>query len=173
MNQSIHAIDALIYFAGPVKSVQANVACLAHDNIEVEDSAVAMVEFHNGARGVIEGSTCCWSRTGHPARIQLSGTKGSAFLADETLEVWDFMEERECDDAIRKHLMREGAAGLGANDPSAIDFLQHQRNFEEVVDAIAEGREPLTSSFEARKSVELIQAIYASAADDGKKVVVS
>ena len=35
MNQSIHTVDSLRYRAGPVKSVQANTACLAHERIEV------------------------------------------------------------------------------------------------------------------------------------------
>ena len=170
MNQSIHTIDALLYLAGPVKSVQANTACLAHTDIEVEDIAVAIIEFENGARGVIEGSTCTWSKDGHPSRVQLSGTEGSVFLADEAFEVWDFMNESEEDDQVRAQFMKGAEAGLGANDPSAINFYQHQRNFEEVVNAINEGREPSTNAAEARKSVELIQAIYQSAQNNGKKV---
>ena len=170
MNQSIHTIDALIYLAGPIKSVQANTACLAHTDIEVEDIAVAIVEFENGARGVIEGSTCTWSKDGHPARVQLSGTEGSVFLADEAFEIWDFMEERPEDAEIKSTLMKGQEAGLGANDPTAINFYQHQRNFEEVVTAIAEGREPTTSAAEARKPVAVIRAIYDSAQNGGAKI---
>lgn len=173
MNQSIHTIDALLYLAGPVKSVQANTACLAHVNIEVEDIAVAIVEFASGARGVIEGSTCSWSAAGHPARVQLAGTEGSAFLADEAFETWDFMKPDPIDDEVRANMMAGGGTGLGANDPSAISFYQHQRNFEEVVEAIREGRTPTTSAAEARKSVELIQAIYESARNEGKRVFLS
>ena len=170
MNQSIHTVDSLLYLAGPVKSVQANTACLAHERIEVEDIVVAIVEFESGARGVIECSTCTWSKDGHPARVQLSGTEGSVFLADEAFEIWDFMEEKPEDAEIQATLMKGQEAGLGANDPSAINFYQHQRNFEEVVNAIAEGREPTTSASEARKPVALITAIYESAQNDGKKV---
>lgn len=173
MNQSIHTIDALLYLAGPVKSVQANTACLSHTDIEVEDIAVAILEFKNGARGVIEGSTCTWSKDGHPSRVQLAGTEGSVFLADEAFEVWDFMEETAADEQIRSQFMKGAEAGLGANDPSAINFYQHQRNFEEVVNAINEGREPSTNSAEARKSVELIQAIYKSAQNGGEKVLLT
>lgn len=173
MNQSIHTIDALLHLAGPVKSVQANTACLAHTDIEVEDIAVAIVEFENGARGVIEGSTCTWSKDGHPARVQLSGTEGSVFLADEAFEVWDFMNETEEDETIRSQFMKGAETGLGANDPTAISFYQHQRNFEEVVNAIQEGREPSTCASEARKSVALIQAIYQSAQNDGAKITLS
>ena len=170
MNQSIHAIDALIHLAGPVQSVQANTACLAHDNIEVEDTAVALLEFKSGARGVIEGSTCNWSKQGHPARIQLSGTEGSVFLADEMFEVWDFMKEANEDNRIRSELMQGSQAGLGANDPNAINYQQHQRNFEEVVAAIQSGREPMTNASEARASVALIEAIYQSARENGQKI---
>jgi UDP-N-acetyl-2-amino-2-deoxyglucuronate dehydrogenase len=170
MNQSIHTIDALIYLAGPIKSVQANTACLAHTDIEVEDIAVAIVEFENGARGVIEGSTCTWSKDGHPARVQLCGTEGSVFLADEAFELWDFMHEKPEDAEIRATLMKGQAAGIGANDPKAINFYQHQRNFEEVVNAIQEGREPTVSASEARKPVAVIRAIYESAQNGGKKV---
>ncbi len=170
MNQSIHTIDALLYLAGPVKSVQANTACLAHTDIEVEDIAVAILEFENGARGVIEGSTCSWSKDGHPARVQLAGTEGSVFLADEAFEIWDFMHETPEDQEVHQKLMQGAEAGLGANDPKAINFYQHQRNFEEVVNAIKEGREPSTNASEARKSVALIQAIYESAQNGGKLV---
>ena len=168
MNQSIHTVDALLYLAGPVESVQANTVCLAHERIEVEDHCVALLEFKNGARGVIEAST--WSKDGHPARVQLAGTEGSVFLADEAFEIWDFMNEKPEDAEIQNSLMKDQEAGLGANDPTAINSYQHQRNFEEVVQAIAEGREPSTNASEARKSVELISAIYESAKNDGKKI---
>jgi predicted dehydrogenase len=153
-----------------VVSVRADTACLAHERIEVEDMAVAIVEFENGARGVIEGSTCSWSRNGHPGRVQICGTDGSVFLADEAFEVWEFKNERPEDAGIRQNLMRGNQPAMGANDPKAIQFHQHQRNFEEVVGAIREGREPSTSAQEARKAVALIEAIYQSAAGGGAKV---
>lgn len=170
MNQSIHTVDALVHLAGPVKSVQATTATMAHERIEVEDHCVALLEFENGARGVIEASTCCWSQDGHPARVQLSGTDGSVFLADEAFEVWDFKEEKPEDAEIKKTLMTGAAAGLGANDPKAINTYQHQRNFEEVVQAIQEGRQPSVNAAEARKSVAVIRAIYQSAQNGGEKV---
>jgi predicted dehydrogenase len=119
---------------------------------------------------VIEGSTCCWSKNGHPGRVQICGTEGSIFLADESIEVWDFKNEHGHDAEIRQALMRGNQAAMGANDPKAIQFHQHQRNFEEVVTAIREDREPSTSSREARKSVALIEAIYQSAANGGAKI---
>lgn len=172
MNQAIHAIDALLHLAGPARLVHASTACLAHDGIEVEDIGVAIVEFANGARGVIEGATCAWSRGGHPVRLQLAGTAGSVFLADECFEVWDFRDELAVDTEIRATLMQSGGSGLGATNPAAISFQQHQRNFEDVVSAIETGQEPATSARETRKAVALIQAIYDSARNGGRRVAV-
>lgn len=171
MNQGIHAIDALLLLAGPVASVQARTACLAHAGIEVEDHGVALVRFASGAMGVIEGSTCAWSASGHPARIQLAGTTGSVFLADEAFETWEFETGSAADASVRSSLMQVPAAGLGANNPSAIGYLQHQRNFEEIIDAIRSGREPSTSARHARPAISVIEAIYASARQGGAEVV--
>lgn len=168
MNQSIHTIDQLLYLMGPVKRVSASTTCLAHERIEVEDTAVAILEFENGARGVIQGSTACWSSTGHPARLELCGDAGSAFLRDETLEVWDFAESRNEDEMIRSSFDKAAAGGLGANDPKAINFTGHQRNFEDFVEAIQKARAPLTEGAEARKAVALVEAIYRSADRGGE-----
>jgi len=173
MNQGIHLIDQLIYLAGDVLSVCASVACLSHDRIEVEDTAVAILEFKNGARGVIQGSTSCWSSTGHPAEVHICGDQGSAFMADEKFRVWDFAEKRPEDEEILATLMQgSDVKGLGANDPSAINFAGHQSNFEDVVKAIQEGRPPRVDGKEARRAVALICAIYESARNDGAKVEV-
>lgn len=168
MNQSIHLIDQLIYLAGDVKSVCASMGCLAHENIEVEDTAVAMLEFKNGARGVIQGATTCWP--GHPAEVNLSGDQGSVFLADEQFRHWEFKDENADDEEVRKTMMEGAGAGLGAADPTAINFTGHQRNFEDVVSAIQEGREPSVGGAEARKAVALICAIYESAKNGSKRV---
>ncbi len=169
MNQSIHIIDQLIHTIGSVTRVTASMALLAHENIEVEDTAVALLEFENGAKGIVQGSTACWSSTGHPAEVNICGSEGSAFLADEHFKVWDFKNSAPEDEYVHSNLMStEGAQGLGANDPNAINFTGHQRNFEEVVSAIKEDRRSSVDCHEARKAVAVICAIYESARNDGK-----
>lgn len=172
MNQGIHTIDQLIYVAGDVVAVTATSACLIHENIEVEDTIVATLEFESGARGVLQASTACWSSTGHPAEVHVCGESGSVFLVDEAFRVWDFKEHSDVDDEVRANLMldSEGKVGLGANDPSAINFTGHQRNFEDVVEAIREGRPPKVDGAEARRAVALISAIYESARNGGVRI---
>ena len=60
--------------------------------------------------------------------------------------------------------------GAGAADPSAIDFSWHQRNFEEAVAALDEGRPSIVSGQEGRRAVELICAIYESAKNGGQRI---
>ena len=168
MNQSIHTIDLMLYLLGEVARVSATSATLTHENIEVEDTVVAILEFINGARGVIQASTSCWSSTGHPAEIQVCGSEGSVFLSDDQFRIWDFKHKITTDQYVKENLMSNKTEGLGANDPKAINYLGHQQNFEDFVDAIETNRRPLITAEEAMKSVALINTIYASAKSGGK-----
>jgi predicted dehydrogenase len=171
MNQSIHTIDLLYHLAGEVESVCAYADLTIHKGIETEDNAVAIVKFKNGALGVIEGSTSCFSATGHPAEVQLCGSAGSIFMRDNSFTVWDFKKKWPSDKKNReKFRPATGAAGAGAADPKAIDFSGHLKNFEDAVRALKAGKKPLIDGSEARKSIEIILAIYRSALKGGKPV---
>ncbi|MBA7534819.1 Myo-inositol 2-dehydrogenase [subsurface metagenome] len=100
MNQSIHAIDLLLWLMCPVISVQAYSGTLGHKEIEVEDTAVAALEFESGALGVIEGSTAAYP--GFLKKIEICGTEGSVVLEEADLKCWSFAGEKEEDDSIRK-----------------------------------------------------------------------
>ena len=51
LNQSIHTIDLMLHLMGDVSSVSASGGLEAHEGIEVEDIAVAILEFESGAGG--------------------------------------------------------------------------------------------------------------------------
>jgi len=167
MNQSIHAVDLLQYFAGEVEEVQALTETIGHERIEVEDNAVALLRFRSGALGVIEGSTSVYP--GFLKRIELSGTKGSVIMEEEDLKTWCFTKELPEDREIRNQFISRTKSGGGASDPGSIDFRGHQYQFENMVEAIKNNNEPLINGYEARKAVEIILGIYKSARE-GKKV---
>ncbi|MEZ4883998.1 MAG: Gfo/Idh/MocA family oxidoreductase [Chitinophagales bacterium] len=168
MNQGSHTVDLFLHLVGsPVKRVSASMALLTHQNIEVEDTLVAILEFENGARGTIQAATSCWSSTGNPAEVQLCGSHGSVFLSDDNFRVWDFMQKTEQDEFVHDNLMKGNQPSVGGNDPNAISYLTHQRNFENVMAAIDKDETPFISGEEAMKSVRLIDAIYRSAKNDG------
>jgi UDP-N-acetyl-2-amino-2-deoxyglucuronate dehydrogenase len=171
MNQSIHTIDQLLYLMGDVESVSAFATRAAHERIEVEDVATAVLRFKNGALGVIEGSTACYSKLGHGAEVHICGSEGSAFMRDESFTVWDFQKERPEDaEILAKFGYKPGTGGVGAADPKAIASVSHQRVFEDMAQAVTAGRPPVVTGSEARKSVEIILAIYQSALAGGMPV---
>ena len=171
MNQSIHTIDLLYYLNGEVTSVCAFADRTIHKRIEVEDNAVAILKFKNGSVGVIEGSTACYSPTGHPAEVHLCGSEGSIFMRDNSFAVWDFKKSTPQDKKIMGTLgALAGGKSEGATDPAAMTHVQHQMNFEAMVRALKKGTQPLVDGKEGRKSVEIILAIYRSALMGGKPV---
>ena len=171
MNQSIHTIDLLYYLAGNVDWVCAFADRAIHKRIEAEDNAVAILKFKNGAMGVIEGSTACYSPGGHPAEVHMCGSEGSIFLRDDRFSVWEFKKGRSNDKKIRQRLGAEpGGPGAGAADPAAISYVEHKKNFEDVARALKKGTAPLVDGAEGRKAVEIILAVYRSALAGGKPV---
>jgi UDP-N-acetyl-2-amino-2-deoxyglucuronate dehydrogenase len=171
MNQGIHTIDLLCYLAGEVKWVCAFADRAVHKRIETEDNAVAILKFKNGALGVIEASTSCYSPTGHPAEVQVCGSEGSIFMRDNSFTVWDFKRRRSRDNEImQKFSAPQGGAGTGAADPAAMDYVPHRKNFEDLVKALKNGGRPMVDGTEGRKAIEVILAIYRSALTGGKPV---
>ncbi len=161
MNQSIHAIDLLQWLVGPIEELFAYTATLAHERIEVEDTAVATVKFKNGALGVIEGTTAAYP--GFFKKLELCGTEGSVILEEESLKAWSFKRETAEDGVIReKHSNCVNSSG-GATDPKAINFKGHALVFKDMVDSLLSNRSPMVDGKEAKKAVEIIEAIYKSA----------
>ena len=170
-NQGIHAIDLLLYLAGPVKRVSATTTRTLHKGIEVEDTAVAALEFESGARGIIEGSTACWSESGNPAEVYINGENGSVVLSDDKFRQWSFRDSEPRDKQILdEYLIDPRVAAIGANDPAAITPDSHKENFQDVVTAIQENRTPYVDGHEARKAIALISAIYESAKNNGQPI---
>ena len=162
MNQGIHAVDLIQWYLGPVESVCAFADCLAHERIEVEDTAVAAVRYRSGAMGVIECTTSVYP--GLSRKIEIHGDQGTVIMADETFIRWEFAQERPEDKDIRTRLaFGKGFVGAGAADPSAISYVHHREQIKDFLHAIDTGSQPVCDGREGRKSVEIILALYRSA----------
>lgn len=168
MNQAIHSVDLLLWLMGPVKSLSAMTALRAHERIEVEDAAVASLEFESGALGSIEATTAAYP--GSLKRIEIAGSTGYATLEEEALIKWDFAKPLKADEKIKEG-MKTNSTGGGASDPAAIGHKAHQSLFEDFVKSLKKGTPNLIDGWEGRKSVELINAIYRSA-KTGRRVSV-
>ncbi len=160
INQSIHGLDLLQWFAGMPEEVFAFKTRRVHTGIQAEDTASAALRFPSGALGTFEATTAAWP--GWSRRIELCGENGSVVLEDDTIARWNFREELPEDAAIREP--RDSGMGSGAAAANAISYEGHLRQIQDLVDSLRDHRPTAISGHEARKSVALVNALYASAA---------
>ena len=156
MNQAIHTVDLVQWLFGPVARVSAAVATRVHE-IAVEDTAAAVIEFTSGAIGTLEAATSLFP--GYPRRLEITGSEGTIILEDDRI--------------VRRDLRTAaGAPAVAAPEqpppenvasPVVSDASAHQRVIEDFIQAIRQDTVPATDGREARRSVELVETIYAAA----------
>ena len=162
MNQAIHNVDLLSWLMGDVDTITALTATLAHQRIEVEDTAVAALRFKNGALGVIEAATSAYP--GLLKRTEIHGDRGSARVEQDDLTLWDFQEKVPSDNEVYRRDGRPNRASRPVrSDPRGITHIGHRDQLVDFLQAIDTGALPLVDGREGRKSVEIIRAIYRSA----------
>jgi UDP-N-acetyl-2-amino-2-deoxyglucuronate dehydrogenase len=138
-----------------VRRVVARTATKLHA-IEVEDTAVALIEFANGALGTLEATTSAYP--GYSRRIELTGTNGTVALDGDTLAAIDLKDARD-----DERPSRPAAASASAASAVVADASAHVRVFEDFLAAIAGHRDPCCTGESGLLSVRLIEAIYESA----------
>lgn len=152
MNQGIHGIDVYRYLMGPVKSLTA-IARTQTRKVEVEDSAVAVMEFESGAVGTLEGSTTCYP--GYPRRIEICGDQGSVVLEEDAILRWDL--PIPCSLPVG-----QAAKNVASSDPKAIDVKGHVKQIGNLVDAVLRGAPLMADAASGRPPLEIILAVYES-----------
>jgi UDP-N-acetyl-2-amino-2-deoxyglucuronate dehydrogenase len=154
-NQASHHIDLLQWFMGPVESVMAYTTTRLV-NIETEDTGVAMFRFLNGALGVVEATTATRPKD-LEGSISILGEKGSAIVggfAVNRIDVWNFADSIPTD---------EGICENAVSAPNVYGF-GHYAFYKDIINAFSTGRRAMLDGLEGRKSLELTNAIYESAA---------
>src|ERR1700732_2666610 len=110
MNQAIHNVDLLSWMMGPVTHISGFTATLAHERIEVEDTAVACLRFANGGLGVIQAATS--THPGLPKTIAVHGDRGTVVIEQDDVLRWELTPEAAEDRAIRQRFAQKtGASG--------------------------------------------------------------
>jgi len=155
MTQGIHTVDLLQWVMGPVKRVTARMGTLVHQ-VEVEDTVVALLEYESGALGVVEATTA--SHPGMPAKLEFSGSAGTAALEADQITTWDVEGE---DVAVVEQAGTDIAKA--ASDSKTFGTEGHKAQIAEMVRILNEGGTPEIDGPEGRKAVELLLAIYRSA----------
>lgn len=156
-NQCIHGIDLLRWMMGDeVEEVYGVTKQQFHDYLECEDIGVAVVKFKNGAVGTIEGTVNVYPQNLEET-LYLFGEKGTVKIGGKStnnIDVWNFADESE-EDQKNKGL-EEQTSNVYGNGHTAL--------YADVIDAIKNDRKPYVDAVAGRNAVEMILAIYQSAA---------
>lgn len=140
-NQGVHFLDLLQWFVGDVKTVYGKKGTFAH-SIETEDCSVALVDFDNGAWGVIQTTTC--SNPDLRSDMQFTASKGTLSWRNSKVELYSITDKPDASlDDIKI-------------EPGPKNII------EDMVSAVTKGTPVAVSGAEGRKSVAIFNAIYES-----------
>lgn len=173
LTQTSHQLDLFQWFMGPIEELFGYWANLNHPYVEVEDTAVAVLRFRNGALGQIVvsnsqkpglyGKIHVHGETGASVGVQTDG--GSVFISGVSERVdppindlWTVPGE--------EHLLEQWQAKDRAR-AGRLDVMTHyhQLQVSDFLEAIIQDRPPAIPGREGRKHVELFVAIYRAARD--------
>ena len=156
-NQCIHGIDLLRWMMGnEVKEVYGTTRQHFHDYLECEDVGMAVVKFKNGAIGTIEGTVNVYPKNleetlylfGENGTVKIGGT------STNNIDVWDFVDETDSDQKNKG--LQEATSNVYGNG--------HTSLYADMINAINNDRQPYVDAVAGRNAVEMILAIYQSAA---------
>ncbi len=157
----IHDLDELLWLTGErIVEVQAMTGTIGDPTVDVEDVVSASVRYESGAIGTIHHAYAL-PRPGGEGWVGLRGTQGSVTIQPNGN--WSWMGGASPLEPVRgQHVTYDAApsTGYGATGAVVIDDLLR---------AIAEGRQPLATGQHIIDALRVIDAIYA-AAETGQRV---
>ncbi len=156
--QFSHFIDLLFWMIGDIKRAYALTANFAHRGIiEFEDTGVMAIEFDNGALGTINYTVNSYNKN-MEGSLTIFAEKGTVKIGGKYLNELEYQN-------IEGFEFKNLPAGNKANNYGTYtgSMSNHDRVYENVIDVLINGGSMSTSAFEALKTVEIIEKIYASA----------
>lgn len=171
VNQAPHQLDLLQWLMGPIDELFGVWSNFNHPYIEVEDSAVAVIRFRSGALGNIVvsnsqqpglyGKVHVHGQNGASVGVQTDG--GAMFIAGMSSiqeppvnDLWTVPGE----EALLARWQQEDSDLFNGLDNAMGHYFQLQIG--DFLRAIIDGREPLVSGEDGRRTVEIFTAIYRS-----------
>ncbi len=163
MNQCIHDIDLLRWLMGDeIDEVIGMTDRLKHPYIEAEDMGLALIKFKNGSYGIVEGTVNIFPRNLEET-LYIFGEKGTVKAGGEAVNLiqeWKFSDYIDEPEKVIEEY---------SEMPPNVYGYGHTKLYADVIDAIKNDRAPLVDAEAGRRALELVLAIYKSAAE-GKSV---
>ena len=171
VNQAPHQLDLLLWYMGEIDELYGAWATLNHPELEVDDTALALIRFKSGALGSI-----IVSNSVNPAlygRVHVFGSNGAAigvqtdggqmFIAGQSsiteppvLDLWTVPGE---EGKMEEYNEEDSKYFFGLEDSTQHFHLLQINDF---LSSVLEGRKPLVTLEDGRRTVELFTAIYRS-----------
>lgn len=159
MNQCIHNIDLLCWMmGGEIEEVVGMTDNLIHSYIDVEDIGMALIRFSNGSYGIVEGTTNIYPNNLEET-LYIFGEKGTVKAGGKSvniIEEWQFADNLDNSEEVKEKYHE---------NPKNVYGFGHKPLYADMIEAIELGREPYITAKDGRKSLELVLAIYKSAAE--------
>lgn len=146
-SQASHHVDMLRWMLGKPKTVK-SITKTRLLNIEVDDTGIAIIEFENGALGVIEATNAARPEN-IEGSISILGEHGTVVVGGKSMNkliTWKFDHE----DPMDKDIF------LWEENPPDIYGYGHKRFY----DAVINENGILINGFEGRRALELITMLY-------------
>ncbi|WP_051422970.1 Gfo/Idh/MocA family protein [Arthrobacter sp. MA-N2] len=171
MNQGVHTVDLLLWFLGRPVEISAKTALLAHEGVEVEDTAVATVTFESGALAVLHATTAAYP--GLTVRLQVMGSKGSAVIDNDDLAYFHASDAADPSQSSAMGILGGGnqaAVELAKYPGHTVEALDptvypagHVRQYRDIIAAIRAGRPAGVTVQDALNALATVRALYVSA----------
>jgi len=173
VNQAPHQLDLMIWYLGEVEEVFGYWANQNHPYIEVEDTAVAVIRFKNGALGnlvlsnsqnpAINARVTVHGANGASAGVQTDGgtmfIPGMAPIAEPPFnDLWTIRGEEN----VLAQWKEEDTRLFKSVNP--MEHF-HRLQIEDFLGAIRKQRAPAITGEDGRRTVELFTAIYRATRD--------
>lgn len=153
--QAIHHVDAINWLLGPIESVNATITNRLN-NLEAEDTLVAMIRFENGALGTIEATTAARPED-FEASLSVVGEKGMVLvggIALNKIEIWEFVESSVDDKDVSEKYSQDVESGYG---------VSHGPLLQTAIDSISNNKtEPYVPVQSAIQTAKVVHALYKS-----------
>jgi predicted dehydrogenase len=170
VNQSPHQLDLLQWFMGPIAEISGSWTNVNHPDIEVDDTAVAVLRFHNGGLGSIVTSVA--QKPGLFTKVHINGSNGAS-VGVETDRGATFVagvsriQEPALNDVWTIPGEKHRLAEFHAEDRARFEQIDattyyHALQIRDFVEAVRDGRPPLVTGEDGRVVVEMFTAIYQS-----------
>lgn len=156
--QFSHFIDLLYWLIGDVKNVKSFTRNFHHQNIiEFEDAGVVILEFYNGAIGGINYTVNSFNKN-MEGSLTIFAEKGTIKIGGQYLNELEYQE-------IEGYKIENLPEGNKPNNYGNYmgSMSNHDKVYLNIIDVLRNGATVNTNSFEALKTVEIIDKIYNSA----------